>query len=96
MTDDEENPDLEEEQDAVDSNSEEETEEQLDQPDVKETQLESEEDEVAREIEELLTQGEDASRNNDIKGALSAFNKAIALDPSCDMAWFNRGVLLEA
>ncbi len=96
MTDDEENPDLEEEQDAVDSNSEEETEEQLDQPDVEETQIESEEDEVAREIEELLTQGEDASRNNDIKGALSAFNKAIALDPSCDMAWFNRGVLLEA
>ncbi|MED5291145.1 MAG: tetratricopeptide repeat protein, partial [Candidatus Thermoplasmatota archaeon] len=28
--------------------------------------------------------------------ALAAFNKAIALDPSSDMAWFNRGVLLEA
>ena len=26
---------------------------------------------------------------------LAAFNKAIALDPSCDMAWFN-AVLLEA
>lgn len=96
MTGDEEKPDLEDEQDVVDSNSEEVTEEQLDQPDVDETEFQSEEDEVAREIEELLIQGEDASRNNDIKGALSAFNKAIALDPSCDMAWFNRGVLLEA
>ena len=44
----------------------------------------------------LLTVGEERSRNDDIKGALAAFNKAIALDPSCDMAWFNRGVLLEA
>ena len=30
-----------------------------------------------------------------MSGALAAFNKAIALDPSCDMAWFNRGVLLK-
>ena len=28
--------------------------------------------------------------------ALKCFNKAIALDPSNAMAWFNRGVLLEA
>lgn len=47
-------------------------------------------------VEILLTVGEERSRNDDIKGALAAFNKAIALDPSCDMAWFNRGVLLEA
>jgi len=47
-------------------------------------------------IEYLLQLGEECSRKNDSKGALSAFNKAIALDPSCDMAWFNRGVLLEA
>lgn len=47
-------------------------------------------------VEVLLTVGEERSRRNDVKGALTAFNKAIALDPSCDMAWFNRGVLLEA
>ena len=47
-------------------------------------------------VEFLLQLGEECSRKNDSKGALSAFNKAIALDPSCDMAWFNRGVLLEA
>ena len=50
------------------------------------------EDEVAA----LLQEGEDNSRKNQPKEALVAFNKAIALDPSCDMAWFNRGVLLEA
>ena len=47
-------------------------------------------------IDVLLTVGEERSRRSDVKGALAAFNKAIALDPSCDMAWFNRGVLLEA
>jgi len=47
-------------------------------------------------VQVLLTVGEERSRKNDVKGALAAFNKAIALDPSCDMAWFNRGVLLEA
>ncbi|NCG42351.1 MAG: tetratricopeptide repeat protein [Euryarchaeota archaeon] len=44
----------------------------------------------------LLNVGEERSRKSDAKGALAAFNKAIALDPSSDMAWFNRGVLLEA
>ena len=47
-------------------------------------------------VQVLLTVGEERSRRDDVKGALTAFNKAIALDPSCDMAWFNRGVLLEA
>ena len=47
-------------------------------------------------VEYLLQLGEECSRKHDSKGALAAFNKAIALDPSCDMAWFNRGVLLEA
>jgi len=47
-------------------------------------------------VQILLTVGEERSRKDDTKGALTAFNKAIALDPSCDMAWFNRGVLLEA
>ena len=36
-----------------------------------------------------------SNRFNSPQEAL-AFNKAIALDPSSDMAWFNRGVLLEA
>jgi len=47
-------------------------------------------------VKVLLNVGEERSRKSDAKGALAAFNKAIALDPSCDMAWFNRGVLLEA
>ena len=47
-------------------------------------------------VQVLLNVGEERSRRDDVKGALAAFNKAIALDPSCDMAWFNRGVLLEA
>lgn len=57
-----------------------------------------EEPEVDEEntVDFLLQLGEECSRKNDSKGALAAFNKAIALDPSCDMAWFNRGVLLEA
>ncbi len=54
------------------------------------------EQEKENSIEYLLQLGEECSRKNDSKGALTAFNKAIALDPSCDMAWFNRGVLLEA
>lgn len=46
-------------------------------------------------VEELLIQGETKSRQRDIKGALAIFNKIISIDPSSDMAWFNRGVLLE-
>ena len=58
---------------------------------------ESASDDTARQVESLLTSGEEASRTGDAKSALaSAFNKAISLDPSSDMAWFNRGVLLEA
>lgn len=53
-------------------------------------------DDEQEKVEVLLTVGEELSRKSDAKGALAAFNKAIALDPSCDMAWFNRGVLLEA
>ena len=52
----------------------------------------SDEDQVRMLIEE----GEFKSRSNSPQEALAAFNKAIALDPSSDMAWFNRGVLLEA
>ena len=58
-------------------------------------ELESLED-TASMVEGLLQTGEERSKKGDVKGALAAFNKAIALDPASDMAWFNRGVLLEA
>ena len=53
-------------------------------------------DEVSVQVESLLISGEESSRAGDSKSALASFNKAISLDPSSDMAWFNRGVLLEA
>tara|TARA_B100000424_G_scaffold263854_1_gene251602 strand:- start:88 stop:2262 length:2175 start_codon:yes stop_codon:yes gene_type:complete len=61
-----------------------------------EDELESNNDEVVNQVDSLLISGEEASRSGDSKTALAAFNKAISLDPSSDMAWFNRGVLLEA
>lgn len=56
----------------------------------------SETESVEDQVNVLLEEGEAHSRSNNPQDALVAFNKAIALDPSCDMAWFNRGVLLEA
>lgn len=53
-------------------------------------------EDTATMVEGLLQTGEERSKKGDVKGALAAFNKAIALDPASDMAWFNRGVLLEA
>ena len=53
-------------------------------------------DDVSAQVESLLISGEESSRAGDSKSALASFNKAISLDPSSDMAWFNRGVLLEA
>ena len=53
-------------------------------------------DDISIQVESLLISGEEASRAGDAKSALASFNKAISLDPSSDMAWFNRGVLLEA
>ncbi len=51
---------------------------------------------VEEQVQSLIEEGEYKSRTNAPQEALVAFNKAIALDPSSDMAWFNRGVLLEA
>ncbi len=62
----------------------------------KQAQIVEEDSNDENSVEYLLQLGEEYSRKNDSKSALTAFNKAIALDPSCDMAWFNRGVLLEA
>ena len=57
---------------------------------------EHDDDAVSAQVESLLISGEESSRAGDSKSALASFNKAISLDPSSDMAWFNRGVLLEA
>tara|TARA_B100000965_G_scaffold404842_1_gene436815 strand:- start:3000 stop:5135 length:2136 start_codon:yes stop_codon:yes gene_type:complete len=61
-----------------------------------EKEQERDDDDVVNQVDSLLISGEEASRLGDSKTALAAFNKAISLDPSSDMAWFNRGVLLEA
>ena len=53
-------------------------------------------DDVSAQVESLLISREESSRAGDSKSALASFNKAISLDPSSDMAWFKRGVLLEA
>jgi len=47
-------------------------------------------------VDDLVSEGEAAHRSGEHEAALKSFNKAIALDPSNSMAWFNRGVLLEA
>ena len=44
-------------------------------------------------VEDLVAEGEAAHRSGEHQSALQSFNKAIALDPSNAMAWFNRGVL---
>ena len=52
--------------------------------------------EIDTTVDDLVSEGEAAHRSGDHDSALKAFNKAIAMDPSNSMAWFNRGVLLEA
>ena len=51
--------------------------------------------EIDTTVDDLVSEGEAAHRSGDHQSALKAFNKAIAMDPSNSMAWFNRGVLLE-
>jgi len=48
------------------------------------------------EVEALIAEGESLTRDGSNKEALALFNKAIAADPGAEMAWFNRGVILEA
>ena len=57
---------------------------------------ESDEVVIDTTVDDLVSEGEAAHRSGEHDAALKAFNKAIALDPSNAMAWFNRGVLLEA
>ena len=49
----------------------------------------------APDVSELLREGEALSRGRKYGEALDRFNRAIAMDPSSSMAWYNRGVLLE-
>ena len=56
----------------------------------------SDEGKIDTTVDDLVSEGEAAHRSGDHDSALKAFNKAIAMDPSNSMAWFNRGVLLEA
>ncbi|MDP6010454.1 MAG: tetratricopeptide repeat protein, partial [Candidatus Poseidoniaceae archaeon] len=58
--------------------------------------LESVPTEGSDEVEMLIGEGEALTRDGNNREALTLFNKAIALDPGAEMAWFNRGVILEA
>lgn len=49
----------------------------------------------APDVSDLLREGEALSRGRKYGEALDRFNRAIAMDPSNSMAWYNRGVLLE-
>ncbi|MGB0726326.1 MAG: tetratricopeptide repeat protein, partial [Candidatus Poseidoniaceae archaeon] len=49
----------------------------------------------APDVSDLLREGEALSRGRNYVEALDRFNRAIAMDPSSSMAWYNRGVLLE-
>ena len=51
--------------------------------------------EDAPDVSDLLREGEALSRGRNYGEALDRFNRAIAMDPSNSMAWYNRGVLLE-
>ena len=59
-------------------------------------QVAESEENIDSTVDDIVAEGEAAHRTGDHSAALIAFNKAIALDPSNSMAWFNRGVLLEA
>lgn len=50
----------------------------------------------SNEVDVLIAEGEALTRDGSNKEALALFNKAIATDPGAEMAWFNRGVILEA
>ncbi len=78
---------------AIDDSEQEEAEEVTESNAVDEP---NDERSIEEEVQSLIEEGEYKSRSNSPQEALVAFNKAIALDPSSDMAWFNRGVLLEA
>jgi len=81
------------------SNPEEESSPDLEVENVTESENKQEDThdvEIDTTVDDLVAEGEAAHRSGDHDSALKAFNKAIALDPSNSMAWFNRGVLLEA
>jgi len=47
------------------------------------------------DVHSLIQEGEALGLVGDHDGATAAFNRAIAIDPSNHMAWFNRGVMSE-
>ena len=76
--------------DEVDSEPETSTEHEEEKQQKEDAETNNEDLTIEEQVQSLIEEGEFKSRSNSPQEALVAFNKAIALDPSSDMAWFNR------